>query len=623
MFIFARSIAFELIIIYMMRKIHSFLLSASLTLMAQPVLAQNRQQTEIYGPQMKEYYQKLDAGTEVKTTQKPVIGISCGSSLRNNSARSIEFAGGIPVLLPETKDISLIDDMLNGLDGLMMTGGEDVAPAWYNEEPSENLGKVDEDRDYFELALIKKASDRNIPIFGVCRGLQIINVALGGTLIQDIPSERADTTIKHGVFGQGPGPAHEITTVPGSLVEKMLGASSYGVNSRHHQGIEKLAPGMRITAWSPDSIPEAIEAYPIRQIFAVQFHPESNTAIGDTTHLHFFQHLIQQANLYKKAKDIHNKILSVDTHCDTPMRFSRGGSLLTRNDRQQVSIQKMKEGHLDAQFLAAFLSQKELDDASMKAAAQKCQDILNSIHEEVAKYPDLCGLAITGDDAFRLAFLIGIENGYGIGNDLSNIKKYYDQGVNYITLCHSYDNHICNSSTHTIDENKGLTDFGKKVVKEMNRVGMTIDLSHTSMGTFWDVMKLSKLPVICSHSGAKDVFFHDRNLTDEQLRALANNGGVIQICIFARYMSPDPEKTDIDDVIEHIDHCVKVAGIDHVGIGSDFDGGGGVLGLRGANDMIRITEKLLEKGYSEKDLAKIWSGNIFRVIAQNRAAGKK
>ena len=143
------------------------------------------------------------------------------------------------------------------------------------------------------------------------------------------------------------------------------------------------------------------------------------------------------------------------------------------------------------------------------------------------------------------------------------------------------------------------------------------------MGTFWDVMKLSKLPVICSHSGAKDVFFHDRNLTDEQLRALANNGGVIQICIFARYMSPDPEKTDIDDVIEHIDHCVKVAGIDHVGIGSDFDGGGGVLGLRGANDMIRITEKLLEKGYSEKDLAKIWSGNIFRVIAQNRAAGKK
>ncbi len=613
----------------MMRKIHSFLLSVSLAFMVQPAWAQNRQQQEVYSPQLKAYYQKLDAATEVKTARKPIIGISCGSSLRNNSARSIEFAGGIPVMLPETKDISLIDDLLNGLDGLMMTGGEDVAPAWYNEEPSENLGKVDEDRDYFELALIKKAADRNIPIFGVCRGLQIINVALGGTLIQDIPSERADTTIKHGVYGKGPGPAHVITTVPGSLVEKMLGASRYGVNSRHHQGIEKLAPGLRITAWSPDSIPEAIEAYPIRQIFAVQFHPESNAAIGDTTHLHFFHHLIQQASLYKKAKEIHGRILSVDTHCDTPLRFSRGGSLISRNDRQQVSIQKMKEGRLDGQFLAAFLSQKELDDASMKAAVEKCQGIINNIHTEVAKYPDLCGLATTEEDANRLkaegklAFFIGIENGYGIGNDLSNIKKYYDQGVNYMTLCHSYDNHICHSSTHTADENKGLTSFGKKVVKEMNKVGMTIDLSHTSMGTFWDVMKLSKQPVICSHSGAKDVFFHDRNITDDQLRALAKNGGVIQICIFARYMSPDPAKTDIDDVIDHIDHCVKVAGIDHVGIGSDFDGGGGVLGLSGANDMIRITEKLLEKGYSEEDLAKIWSGNIFRVITQNRAAAKK
>ncbi len=164
---------------------------------------------------------------------------------------------------------------------------------------------------------------------------------------------------------------------------------------------------------------------------------------------------------------------------------------------------------------------------------------------------------------------------------------------------------------------------GKKVVKEMNKVGMVIDLSHASMGTFWDVMKERKMPVVCTHSGAKDVFFHNRNLNDDQLRALAKNGGVIQVCIFASYMTADASKTSIDDVVAHIDHCVKVAGIDHVGVGSDFDGGGGVIGCRGSNDMIMITVKLLEKGYTEQDLKKIWGGNFFRVMNKCRSVAKK
>ncbi len=592
------------------------------------VFAQRPNVPEIYGPKLKQFYQDADSLTTLHKAQKPVIGVSVSNTMKGTCTRSIELAGGIPFIVPETQDVTLIEETLSKLDGLIMSGGEDINPAYYGEEPIEQCGKSNDARDAYELLLLKKAMDRNIPVLGICRGLQLINVAMGGKLYQDLPTQHP-SDIEHAVFDTGSAPVHEIGIEAGSVLQSVVNGQQLAVNSKHHQGIKQLAPELKITAWSlPDSVPEAIEAYPIRPIMGVQFHPELNAAEGDTTSIQLFEHLVIQASIFAEAKDIHSRIYSIDTHCDTPMAFSRGGTVGARN-RQQVSIPKMTEGFLDAQFLAAFLSQKEHDDASMKAAVEKCQSIIDDIYNDVAKYPEYCGIARTEEEAVRLkaegkkAFFIGIENGYGIGNDLSNIKKYYDQGVNYMTLCHSYDNAICNSSTHTADENKGLTDFGRKVVKEMNKVGMVIDLSHASMGTFWDVMKESKMPVVCTHSGAKDLFFHDRNLNDAQLRALAKNGGVIQICIFASYMSPDRTKTSIDDVVAHIDHCVKVAGIDHVGIGSDFDGGGGVLGCRGSNDMIRITVKLLEKGYTEEMLRKIWAGNFFRVLNTCRAAEKK
>lgn len=607
-----------------MRKVFLLLLTV---LSCSSVFAQRNNAPEIYSPKLKQLYQAADSLTVLNRDHKPLIGVSVSNTMKATCTRSIELAGGIPFIIPVTTNVTLIEQTLSQLDGLLMSGGEDINPAYYGEEVSEHCGKINDARDEYELLLLKKAMDRNLPIFGICRGLQLINVAMGGKLYQDIPTEHP-SDIKHTVFETVADPVHDISIEAGSVVATWLNTNRLPVNSKHHQGIKTLAPELKITAWSmPDSIPEAIEAYPIRPIMGVQFHPELNAAEGDSTCLHLFEHLVSQATVFAQAKDIHSRIFSVDTHCDTPMAFSRGGSVGLRN-RQQVSIPKMTEGFLDAQFLAAFLSQKELDDASMKAAVAKCQGIIDDIYTDVAKYPEYCGIAVTEEDAIRLkaegkkAFFIGIENGYGIGNDLSNIKKYYDQGVNYMTLCHSYDNAICNSSTNTADENKGLTEFGKKVVKEMNRVGMVIDLSHASMGSFWDVMKYSKMPVVCTHSGAKDVFFHNRNLNDEQLRALAKNGGVIQICIFASYMSPDRTKTSIDDVIAHIDHCVKVAGIDHVGIGSDFDGGGGVLGCKASNDMIRITVKLLEKGYTEEMLRKIWGANFFRVMNTCRAAGK-
>lgn len=611
-----------------MRKITFFLTAAAILFsLHTSASAQGQQRRSIYSPKMDAFYTDIDASNSELTTNKPLIGVSHDNTMKNTTTKSLELAGAVPVILPVTEDADLLDDILSRLDGLVFSGGEDIDPSWYGEEKSEKCGNSNEARDRFEILLFKKASERNIPILGICRGQQLINVAMGGTLIQDIPTEKGDA-VKHGVYSDSTVPAHDITIQPGSIAHKIYGSSTYGVNSRHHQAIDKVAPELVVTAWSSDDIPEAVEA-PNRHIFAFQSHPELNAAAGQTDHLKVFDYLVSQAKLYKEAKAIHSRILSVDTHCDTPMSFSRGGSVALRSSRQQVSVQKMQEGHLDAQYLAAFLSQRDETPESLAKAAADCQNIIDNIYKDVAAHSESAGIAITMEDALRLkaegkkAFFIGIENGFGLGGDINLLEKYRDQGVGYVTLCHSYDNGIAHSSTNTEDENLGLTDFGKKVVKEMNKLGMLIDLSHASMGTFWDVMKYSKLPVVCTHSGAKDVYFHNRNLNDDQLRALAKNGGVIQVCIFASYMTADASKTNLDDVIEHIDHCVKVAGIDHVGIGSDFDGGGGVLGLNGSNDMIRITEKLLERGYSEQDIAKIWGGNWFRVLAANQAAAKK
>lgn len=286
----------------------------------------------------------------------------------------------------------------------------------------------------------------------------------------------------------------------------------------------------------------------------------------------------------------------------------------------------MEEGKLDAQFLAAFIWQGKRDDVSSQKAVESTTRLIQSIYDEVAKYKDFCGIALTEKDLVRLknegkkAFFIGIENGYAIGKDLKNIKKYKQMGVNYITLCHSYDNDICHSSTHTEDATQGLTQFGREVVKEMNRLGIMIDISHASEGTFWDVIKYSTQPIIASHSSSRTLCDHDRNLTDEQLRALAKNGGVAQLCLLDTYINKTPKAASVCDAVEHLDHMIKVAGIDHVGIGTDFDGGGGLQGCKGDNDLINLTIKMIEKGYTEEDLRKIWGGNLLRVMKQVQEA---
>jgi membrane dipeptidase len=261
-----------------------------------------------------------------------------------------------------------------------------------------------------------------------------------------------------------------------------------------------------------------------------------------------------------------------------------------------------------------------------------------------------------------------MENGYPLGRDLANVKLFHDQGVRYITLCHSSDNDICDSSTdRRAPEDKGLSEFGRQVVAECNRLGMIVDISHASDKAFFDVLAVTEAPIIASHSSCRAVCDNPRNLTDDQLRALAKNGGVIQICFLGAYVkavppSPEREKAlkeleakygnirnisdetlrreamaareavnakfpqdrpDVRDLVDHIDHVRDVVGVDHVGIGTDFDGGGGIVGCDDVSEMIHVTEELIRRGYTDRDIEKIWGGNFLRVFERVIAlAGK-
>jgi membrane dipeptidase len=372
----------------------------------------------------------------------------------------------------------------------------------------------------------------------------------------------------------------------------------------------------------------------------------------------------------RKADKLHGTMLTVDTHCDTPMRLYRGGfDLGIRNEKGTIDFPRMKEGGLDAEFFAIFIAQGPRNPDAYYSVHRTVLATYDSIRSNVSRHPGMAGIALTPEDAYRLksegkiSVFMGIENGYAIGMDISKIKQYFDLGVRYMTLCHSFNNDICDSSTDKAGpEHNGLSAFGEEVVKEMNRHGMIIDVSHISDESFYDVLKLSTAPVIASHSSCRALCESPRNLNDEMLQALKQNGGVIQICILSDYLKqpePNPEYeakraelrakwqelgpalTEADqeqrwnefselkkkyvklatvaDAVNHIQHVVDIIGIDYVGIGSDFDGGGGLEDCPDVSFMKNITSELLRRGYSADDIAKIWGGNFMRVMAANQA----
>ena len=365
---------------------------------------------------------------------------------------------------------------------------------------------------------------------------------------------------------------------------------------------------------------------------------------------------------------IHRKALTVDTHCDTPMLMIEGnfnvGEKHSAPD-SRVDFIRMKEGGVDAMFFAAFTSQRERTQENTENAYKTANQMIDAIYNACENNSNLAEVAVSSNDAIRIeklgkrAIYIGMENGFPLGTDINRVREFYDRGVRYITLCHSSNNEICDSSTDKKGaEFHGLSKFGKKVVKQMNKLGMMVDVSHISDESFFDVIKTTKVPVIASHSSVRSIAHHNRNMSDKMIKALAKNGGVIQICLLDDYIK-DPDTTTVyyqkqkelqkiyqtsynsmtdeeknqfnerwrnlskeypqalptvSDCVDHIDYVKNLVGIDYVGIGSDFDGGGGLKDCADVSQFPNITAEMIKRGYSEEDIIKVWGGNFFRVF---------
>lgn len=372
----------------------------------------------------------------------------------------------------------------------------------------------------------------------------------------------------------------------------------------------------------------------------------------------------------KKALRVHAQCLTVDTHCDTPMLMIKPGFNLReehKSPNSRVDLPRMKSGGLDAMFFGVFTGQKPRTDENYLKTYALAHRMLDSIHSMVEQNTDLATLALKADDLQQIkktgkrAIYIGMENGFPLAKDVARVEEFYKKGVRYITLCHSYHNDLCDSSSDPAPvEHNGLSAFGKEVIGEMNRLGMMVDVSHASDKSFFDILELSKAPVIASHSSVRSVALHNRNMTDEMIKKLAEKGGVLQICLLDVYIKePDTtsakflaerrlhkiyitsynsmsesEKTafeqewddvqasyseelpTIEDMVDHIDYVKNLVGVDYVGIGSDFDGGGGLRDCADVSQFPAITLELLRRGYSEDDIRKIWGGNLLRVFRE-------
>ena len=391
-----------------------------------------------------------------------------------------------------------------------------------------------------------------------------------------------------------------------------------------------------------------------------------------------------EAELEARARAIHESVLTIDTHADIPYTFATPAVDPLSADRQ-VNLEKMAAGGLDAAFFIVYKDQRARTPAGYRAARDSALIKFDAIHRMTEElYPDRIELAQSAADverihaAGKLVAAIGIENGYVIGRDLGLLARYWELGARYITLAHGGHNDIADSATPDAgegpSEHGGLSAFGEQVVAEMNRLGIMVDVSHISKDAALDAMRVSRAPVIASHSSTRAVADHARNMDDETLLALRENGGVMQTVAFANYVKVQPPeraqeladqrymrgfvsegpdtllgmsaqdrfeyarfvdmleyrypRASVSDFVDHIDHAVRLIGIDHVGISSDFDGGGGVRGWEDASETFNVTLELVRRGYSEEDVAKLWGGNLLRVwreverVASEMQAGR-
>ena len=600
--------------------------------------------------------------TYPEAKRQPIIGITTNftegdATLRDVYYKQIVKAGGTPVLIPPVADKEVLVNTLTHLDGLLLTGGGDINPLWMGEEPSTHLHNINAERDLAELMLTRLAFNRQIPILGICRGIQTLAVALGGTVQQDIYEDYLRTdeavgkklskdkvvttlhsaTLKHSQDADRGEATHSVTLEKGSILRALYKEERIFVNSFHHQAVKTVGDRFRATAFSPDGVIEAIESREFKSVMGVQWHPEWMGDEGGK----LFGWLATQANNFYIAKQLHQRVLTLDTHCDTPMFFPQGVRFDQRDPRILYDLHKMTEGRQDAVTMAAYLPQpkigetfsSKIDVAGLKrfnldlietldhlTPAVYADLIFNKLEEIVKQNQRYISIARTPSDLYedkrkgRKSIMFAIENGLALEHKLENVKHFAQRGVVYITLCHNGDNDICDSA-RGCNTHGGVSKFGAEVIKEMNRNGIMVDLSHGGEKSFYDALDISTQPIVCSHSNSKVLCDVPRNLTDDQMRALAKKGGVAHITLYHGFLKKEGEAT-VMDAIAHLEHAIEVMGIDHVGVGTDFDGDGTVRGMADASEMINFTLHLLRRKYSERDIEKIWGGNWLRVMAK-------
>lgn len=558
---------------------------------------------------------------------RPMIGLTANCAdidvtIRNYYHKQIVAAGGVPVIIPPVADKDVIINTLERLDAIILTGGADYNPLWAGEEPSAKLHHINAQRDLPELLITRLAYNRNIPMLGICRGIQTLAMALDGKVIQDI-SETIPNTIKHSQDADTCEPTHSVSVAEGSMLHDVYGKDKLYVNSFHHQAVGDCGPKFIVTAKANDGVVEAIESSEYRKIMGVQWHPE---CMGDDGQP-LFKWLVDAAAEHNKAKAIHNRILTLDSHCDTPMFFPQGVKFDHRDSRILVDLHKMTEGHQDAVTMVAYLPQpkvgedfREKVEFPVEGPKEYAELIFSKIEDIVAANKEYLSIARTPDELYvnkqagRKSIMLGIENGLALESDINNVKHFANRGIVYITLCHNGDNDICDSARGSNTHN-GVSAWGEKVIKEMNAQGVMVDLSHAAEKSFYDALDISATPIVCSHSNCKSLCDHPRNLTDDQLRKLAQKGGVAQITLYHGFVCKDGEAT-ILDAMKHLEHAISIMGIDHVGLGTDFDGDGGIRGLANSSELMNFTIELMRRRYSIEDMEKIWGGNWLRVMKQ-------
>ena len=555
--------------------------------------------------------------------RRPLIGITGNyedltCKLAEGYYKQVVAAGGTPVIVPPLSSTETIVETLRHLDGLLLSGGADINPLYQGEEPIPALHGINRERDLPELLITRLAYDRQLPILGICRGIQTLAVALGGKVEQDIKA-----SIKHSQEADRSEPTHSVAVDQDSTLYNIYGSPTLLVNSFHHQAVREPGSKLRVVAKAPDGIVEAVESAEFKSVLGVQWHPECLGQDG----LPLFQWLVGEARSYRDAHQLHDRVLTLDTHCDTPMFFPQGINFAQRDSRILVDLEKMTEGRLDATIMVAYLPQPKQGETfpskvsfPVEGPKEYADLIFDKIAAIVSANPDHIALARTPDELYenkrlgRKSIMLGIENALALNGQLENVRHFAQRGVVYITLCHNGDNDVCDSCRGN-SLHGGVSPFGEQVIGEMNRLGLMVDLSHAADKSFYDALDISRTPIVCSHSSARALCDHPRNLTDDMMRALARKGGVAQTTLYPGFLRSNGQAT-ILDAIAHLEHAIQVMGIDHVGLGTDFDGDGGVSGLADASELINFTRQLLARRYSERDIQKIWGGNFLRVMTQ-------